>query len=61
MAESGTHEELVERGGLYSELWSAQETMFTGGGEEGEGEGGAVIEVPKLLEDKTEPVIDVKK
>lgn len=44
MAESGTHEELVERGGLYSELWSAQETMFTGegNGEGEEGEGGEV-------------------
>jgi ATP-binding cassette, subfamily B (MDR/TAP), member 7 len=28
VAESGTHEQLVDRGGLYSELWSAQETRF---------------------------------
>lgn len=28
VAESGTHAELINRGGLYSELWSAQETMF---------------------------------
>ncbi|KAF2025425.1 P-loop containing nucleoside triphosphate hydrolase protein [Setomelanomma holmii] len=28
VAESGTHEKLIDRGGLYSELWSAQETMF---------------------------------
>jgi ATP-binding cassette subfamily B (MDR/TAP) protein 7 len=35
VAESGTHEKLIDRGGLYSELWSAQETMFVGD-EEGE-------------------------
>ncbi|KAF2445365.1 P-loop containing nucleoside triphosphate hydrolase protein [Karstenula rhodostoma CBS 690.94] len=29
VAESGTHEQLVDRAGLYSELWSAQETLFT--------------------------------
>jgi ATP-binding cassette subfamily B (MDR/TAP) protein 7 len=29
VAESGTHQELVDRDGLYSELWSTQETMFT--------------------------------
>ncbi|KAH8727796.1 iron-sulfur clusters transporter-like protein atm1 [Phaeosphaeriaceae sp. PMI808] len=28
VAESGSHETLINRGGLYSELWSAQETMF---------------------------------
>lgn len=28
VAERGTHEQLVDRAGLYSELWSAQETMF---------------------------------
>lgn len=28
VAESGTHQELIDRDGLYSELWSAQETMF---------------------------------
>ncbi|KAF2759908.1 iron-sulfur clusters transporter-like protein atm1 [Pseudovirgaria hyperparasitica] len=28
VAESGTHEKLIDQGGLYSELWSAQETMF---------------------------------
>lgn len=33
VAESGTHEQLVDRAGLYSELWSAQETLFTGGDE----------------------------
>lgn len=29
MAESGTHEQLVDRAGLYAELWSAQETLFS--------------------------------
>ena len=28
VAESGTHQDLIDRNGLYSELWSAQETMF---------------------------------
>jgi len=28
VAESGTHQYLIDRDGLYSELWSAQETMF---------------------------------
>ncbi|KAF2195123.1 P-loop containing nucleoside triphosphate hydrolase protein [Zopfia rhizophila CBS 207.26] len=32
VAESGTHEQLVDRAGLYSELWS--ETLFSGNGEE---------------------------
>ncbi|KAI9658669.1 MAG: Iron-sulfur clusters transporter atm1, mitochondrial [Bathelium mastoideum] len=27
MAESGTHEKLIDSGGVYSELWSAQETL----------------------------------
>ena len=29
VAESGTHQQLIDRAGLYTELWSAQETMFT--------------------------------
>ncbi|KAI9707237.1 MAG: Iron-sulfur clusters transporter atm1, mitochondrial [Candelina mexicana] len=29
VAESGTHNELIDMGGVYSELWSAQEIMFT--------------------------------
>lgn len=33
VVEQGTHRELVDRDGVYSELWSVQETMF---GEEGE-------------------------
>ncbi|KAF7945504.1 hypothetical protein EAE96_010271 [Botrytis aclada] len=28
MAESGTHRELVDTGGVYSDLWSVQETLF---------------------------------
>lgn len=28
VAESGSHQELIDSAGLYSELWSAQETMF---------------------------------
>ena len=28
VAESGTHEQLINSGGIYSELWSAQETLF---------------------------------
>ncbi|OTB03147.1 hypothetical protein M426DRAFT_321951 [Hypoxylon sp. CI-4A] len=33
VAEQGTHKELIDRGGLYSELWSAQETLFSSDGE----------------------------
>lgn len=36
VAESGTHEKLIDRNGLYSELWSAQETMFVEGETAGE-------------------------
>ncbi|KAI9731456.1 MAG: Iron-sulfur clusters transporter atm1, mitochondrial [Claussenomyces sp. TS43310] len=36
VAESGTHSQLIDTGGLYSELWSAQETLFTDGGRERE-------------------------
>lgn len=28
VAERGTHQELIDSSGLYTELWSAQETMF---------------------------------
>jgi len=38
VVEQGTHRELVDRDGVYSELWSVQETMF--GQEEGEGKDG---------------------
>jgi ATP-binding cassette subfamily B (MDR/TAP) protein 7 len=37
VAELGTHEKLIDRGGLYSELWSAQETLFVDAGERGKG------------------------
>ncbi|APA13456.1 hypothetical protein sscle_11g082260 [Sclerotinia sclerotiorum 1980 UF-70] len=29
VAESGTHRELIDTGGVYSDLWSAQETLFS--------------------------------
>lgn len=39
VVETGTHWELMERGGLYKELWMAQEMgMGNGGGKEAEGE-----------------------
>ncbi|KEZ43114.1 Iron-sulfur clusters transporter ATM1, mitochondrial [Scedosporium apiospermum] len=38
VAEMGTHQQLIDSGGLYSELWSAQETMFSATGEEDLGE-----------------------
>ncbi|ROV90818.1 hypothetical protein VPNG_09844 [Cytospora leucostoma] len=34
VVESGTHRDLVDRGGVYSQLWSAQETLFHEDGEE---------------------------
>ncbi|ROT37982.1 iron-sulfur clusters transporter atm1 [Sodiomyces alkalinus F11] len=34
VAEMGTHRELIDRGGPYAELWSAQETLFNHEGEE---------------------------
>ncbi|PBP18729.1 ABC transporter [Diplocarpon rosae] len=36
VAESGTHRELIDTGGVYSELWSAQETLFDAVGEQRE-------------------------
>lgn len=36
VAEQGTHERLVDRSGVYSELWSAQEMLFTEGDNEEE-------------------------
>ncbi|KAK1540849.1 iron-sulfur cluster transporter ATM1 [Colletotrichum paranaense] len=36
VAEMGTHRELIDRGGLYAELWSAQETLFDADGQERE-------------------------
>ncbi|KAI1496441.1 P-loop containing nucleoside triphosphate hydrolase protein [Biscogniauxia marginata] len=37
VAEQGTHKELIDHGGLYSELWSTQETLFHVDGSENEG------------------------
>ncbi|KAH0529302.1 hypothetical protein TsFJ059_004067 [Trichoderma semiorbis] len=34
VAEMGTHRELIDRAGVYAELWSAQETMFSEDGTE---------------------------
>ncbi|KAH7029040.1 iron-sulfur cluster transporter ATM1 [Microdochium trichocladiopsis] len=34
VAEQGTHKELIDRDGLYSQLWSAQETLFNADGTE---------------------------
>lgn len=36
VAESGTHQQLIDSAGLYSELWSAQETMFADPAQDGE-------------------------
>ncbi|OBT76319.1 hypothetical protein VF21_03302 [Pseudogymnoascus sp. 05NY08] len=36
VAESGSHSELIDTGGVYSELWSAQETLFQHGTSEHE-------------------------
>ncbi|KXH48228.1 iron-sulfur cluster transporter ATM1 [Colletotrichum nymphaeae SA-01] len=36
VAEMGSHRELIDRGGLYAELWSAQETLFDADGQERE-------------------------
>lgn len=38
VVETGTHRELVDRDGVYSELWSAQETLFNEDGTEKENE-----------------------
>ncbi|KAI9836005.1 MAG: Iron-sulfur clusters transporter atm1, mitochondrial [Sclerophora amabilis] len=37
VAESGTHSQLIDTGGIYSELWSAQETMIVD--DDGQGKG----------------------
>ena len=37
VAEQGSHEVLVEREGIYAELWSAQEMLFVEEGAEGQG------------------------
>lgn len=46
VAEMGTHEQLNDRGGLYSELWSAQEMHFAEGTEDAvKDEGDDVVQV----------------
>ncbi|KAI9840707.1 MAG: Iron-sulfur clusters transporter atm1, mitochondrial [Thelocarpon superellum] len=52
VAESGTHPHLLEKGGVYSELWNVQESMFAnedgiGGGEELVAEDGTGAVDPK--------------
>ncbi|CZR57552.1 probable ATP-binding cassette transporter protein, mitochondrial [Phialocephala subalpina] len=49
--ESGTHRELVDTGGVYSELWSNQETMFSDDGSEREVE----IDDISVEDEKDEP------
>ncbi|KAL2354268.1 ABC transporter-like protein [Cryomyces antarcticus] len=39
VAEQGTHDKLIDRGGVYSELWSAQETLFVDDAAKGSGSG----------------------
>ncbi|GKT56102.1 iron-sulfur clusters transporter ATM1 [Colletotrichum tofieldiae] len=48
VAEMGTHRELIDQGGLYAELWSAQETLFDADGLEREQpeEGNAAAKPP---------------
>lgn len=45
VAEQGTHNELIDKGGLYSELWSVQETWFSNDGTAGEVEADGDVEV----------------
>lgn len=54
VAEMGTHKELIDRGGLYSELWSAQETLFNEDGSE-------MATVGDALGGQAEPGVDDKK
>jgi ATP-binding cassette subfamily B (MDR/TAP) protein 7 len=46
VAESGTHEQLINRAGLYSELWSTQETMFNGDEVKEDAEDGVIVKKP---------------
>ncbi|KAF2724320.1 ABC transporter-like protein [Polychaeton citri CBS 116435] len=39
VAEQGSHERLIDSGGIYGELWSAQEMLFTENGSEEQDEG----------------------
>lgn len=49
VAESGTHRELIDTGGVYSELWSAQETLFSEDreGHETNGDGVGDVNLPE--------------
>ncbi|KAK7210371.1 hypothetical protein V2G26_017549 [Clonostachys chloroleuca] len=51
VAETGTHRELIDHDGVYSELWSAQETLFNEDGSEREATGQDTSE--SLKEHKT--------
>ncbi|KAJ8126849.1 hypothetical protein O1611_g6787 [Lasiodiplodia mahajangana] len=55
VAEQGTHKELIDRGGLYSELWSAQETWFSNDGTEKEVEAGNRREVGQARSETKRP------
>ncbi|CAG8982466.1 hypothetical protein HYALB_00009960 [Hymenoscyphus albidus] len=48
VAESGTHRDLIDTGGVYSELWSAQETLF----DEDGGERDVIIDGTVISEKK---------
>jgi ABC transporter ATM len=44
VAEQGTHDDLISRqGGIYEELWNAQEMAFVEGEQEGEGDAVAKV------------------
>ncbi|KAI0544171.1 P-loop containing nucleoside triphosphate hydrolase protein [Xylaria curta] len=55
VAEQGTHKELINRGGLYSELWSAQETWFSNDGTEKEAAVGGGVEPGQVSTDAKRP------
>ncbi|KAI0189123.1 iron-sulfur cluster transporter ATM1 [Xylaria flabelliformis] len=55
VAEQGTHKELIDRGGLYSELWSAQETWFSDDGAEKEVAAGGGAKVGQVSTDTKRP------
>ncbi|KAH8167151.1 hypothetical protein CIB48_g1082 [Xylaria polymorpha] len=55
VAEQGSHKELIDRGGLYSELWSAQETWFSDDGTEKETIVGDGAEPEKVNNDTKRP------
>ncbi|KAI0534754.1 transporter ATM1 precursor [Xylaria digitata] len=55
VAEQGTHKELIDRGGLYSELWSAQETWFSNDGTEKEGVTGENVKLGQVNPEPKRP------